>query len=594
MRVIQIIIIYSPKDSWDWDFNKVMQFTNVKKENINSSKPALKIITLSGTESVTKNMTLYECGEDIIAVDCGVGFPDSEMLGVDVVIPDMTYLYENSHKIRGVFITHGHEDHIGSIPFLLRELNVPIYANKLVQGFITEKLKDKFYKDIFDKTKFVLISPETEEVTVGCFKISAFRVNHSVPSSMGYAIKTPQGTVLHMADYKIDWTPVLDKPIDLAAIAKLGDSGVLCLLSDCLGATTEGFSKTERSMDNTFSDLFEQGDGRQVLVTTISSNLSRMYQIMDSAIKHGRKVVLSGRSIHQSVTVAKQLGYLPFDESVYINEQDSSQHHQKDLVYIIAGCYGQQGSSLDRLSRAEHENIVLEDNAMVVFSADPNPPGVAEAVEKMMDNLTLAGAEVIYSKIQENLHVSGHGTRGDLITVAAVAKPKYFIPIGGTVTKMRAYRNLVESLGVQKNQVFELLEGESVVFEDGKAQKGVKLELKQVFVDGSSVGGIGPVVMKDREQLSSDGVFVVVIPVSKDGQKIVGNVEVITRGFIYVKESKALMGKSRDVVNKVLDRYKDGIDDWGSAKKKIEKEISRFLYKETRRNPLIIVHSITI
>ncbi|HLB51647.1 MAG TPA: ribonuclease J [Patescibacteria group bacterium] len=571
-----------------------MQFANTKKENINISKPPLKIITLSGTESVTRNMTLYECGEDIIAVDCGVGFPDSEMYGVDVVIPDMTYLYENAHRVRGLFITHGHEDHIGSIPYLLRELNIPIYANKLVQGFIKEKLSDKFFKDIFEKTKFVLISPESEEVTVGCFKISAFRVNHSVPSSMGFAIRTPQGTVIHMADYKIDWTPVLDKPIDLATIAKLGDSGVLCLLSDCLGATTEGFSKTERSMDNTFSDLFEQGEGRQVLITTISSNISRMYQIIDSALKHQRKVVLAGRSIHQSVSVAKQLGYLPFDEVVYVNESGSSDFAQKDLVYIIAGCYGQQGSALDRLSRSENENISLEDNAMVVFSADPNPPGVAEAVERMMDNLTLAGAEVIYSKIQENLHVSGHGTRGDLITVAAIAKPKYFIPIGGTVTKMRAYRNLVGTLGVQKGQVFELLEGESVVFENGRAKKGGKLELKPVFVDGSGVGDIGPVVMKDREQLSSDGVFVVVIPTNKEGNKVVGSVDVITRGFVYVKESKALMGKSRDVVNKVLDKYKDNIDDWGNVKRKIERETARFLFKETGRKPLIIVHSITI
>jgi len=579
-----------------------MQFTNTSnakqdtKNEVSQSKPQVKIITLSGTESVTKNMTLYECGDDIIVVDCGVGFPDSEMFGVDVVIPDMSYLVENMSRVKALFITHGHEDHIGAIPYFLNDfINVPIYTNKLVQGFIQEKLSDKKFKKLAQGIKFNLISPETSEVTVGNFKVSAFRVNHSVPSSMGYAIRTPQGLILHMADYKIDWTPVLDKPIDLARIAKYGDEGVLCLLSDCLGATTEGFSKSESTLNNTFHDLFEQTENRQVFVTTISSNLSRMYQIITAAIKHGRKVVILGRSMNQSVTVGRNLGFLPFDDDVFVKDSDAEKYQQKDLVYIIAGCYGQQGSALDRLARGEHNDITLQENAMVVFSADPNPPGVAEDVERLMDTLTLSGAEVIYSKIQDNLHVSGHGTKGDLITIAAIARPKYFIPIGGTATKARAYTNMVGTLGVDKHRVFEMLEGESVVFEGEKTSKGKRLELKPVYVDGSGVGDVSEIVIRDREHLSSDGVFVVVVPMSKvDNKLVAGNVDVITRGFVYVKESKKLMGASKDTVNKILDKNQDKLDDWVALKKKIETDIGKFLYSETGRSPLIIAHTINV
>ena len=554
----------------------------------------LKIITLSGTESVTKNMTVYECGDDIIIVDCGVGFPDSEMLGVDVVIPDMSYVIENKHKVRGLFITHGHEDHIGAVPYLLKELNVPIYANKLVQGFLTEKLKDRQFKGIGDNVKFNLLTPDTEEVSVGCFKLSAFRVNHSVPSSMGFAIRTPQGLIVHMADYKIDWTPVLDKPIDLARIAILGQEGVLCLLSDCLGSTHEGFSKSESTLNHTFFDLFEDAKDKQIFVTTISSNISRMYQIIKAAVAHGRKVVLAGRSIEQSVLVARNLGYLPFSEDLFVKATEAVDFLQKDLVYIIAGCFGQQGSALDRLSRHEHANLELEKNAMVIFSADPNPPGVAEDVERVMDNLALNGVEVVYSKIQDNLHVSGHGTRGDLTTIAAVVKPKYFVPIGGTITKMRAYTGMVKELGVEEDHVFELREGDCLEFVDGSASKGGHIDVKDVFVDGRNVGDVGPEVIKDRGQLSSDGVFVVVVPLSKDNKVVAGKVDVITRGFVYVKESKALMGRSRDVVNKSLDRNKDKLADWGLVKRRIETDIEKFLFKETGRHPLIIIHSITV
>lgn len=567
-----------------------MIFQNTHK---NLNKPPLRIITLGGTESVTKNMTVYECGEDILIVDCGFGFPDSEVHGVNVVIPDMTYLIENSHRIRGLVITHGHEDHIGAIPYLLKQIKVPIYANKLVQGFIREKMKDKDTKNLLDGVSFTLFSPDVEEITLGCFKIGAFRVNHSVPTAHGVIVRTPQGVVLHMADYKIDWTPVLDKPIDIARIASLGQEGVLCLMTDCLGATTEGYSKSESSLNHTFTDLLDDAVGRQFFITTISSNISRMYQIISAAIAKNRKIVLGGRSIDQSVSVARSLGLLPFADSVFVADTDVSKYDQKDLVYIIAGCYGQRGSALDRVARGEHDYFELEKDAMVVFSADPNPPGVAEAVERVMDTLTLAGAEVIYGKIQENLHVSGHGPKGDLMTIASIVKPKYFIPIGGTATKARAYTNMVVGLGFKRESVFELLEGASVVFDNGLAKLGEKIETNPVFISSNGGGEIDAIVVRDRDQLSNDGVFVVVIPIIKK-QNTFGSAEVVTRGFVYVKESKALIGRSVDIVNKLLDKSRDKAGDFAQFRGKIENEVERFLYKETKRRPMVIVHSIFI
>jgi ribonuclease J len=556
-------------------------------------EPELKILTLSGTEGVTKNMTVYECRSDIIIVDCGIGFPDPDMHGIDVVIPDFTYLLENRERIRGLIVTHGHEDHLGAIPFLLDELNIPIYANALVQGFIKERLEDKKGKDALKKVSFHMIGPDQPEIQLGSFKISTFNVNHSVPTSLGISINTPQGRVLHMADFKIDWTPVLDDPIDIATISKYGEEGVLCLLSDCLGSTSDGYSKSEKELSDTFHVLFDSAVGRQIIVTTISSNISRMYQIFDAAIKVGRKVVIGGRSFQQSIKVAKGLGMLPFDESLFVDAKNSSGYNQGELIYVAAGCYGQQGSTLDRISRNDHRDIQLEENAMVVFSADPNPPGADVAVERVMDNLILRGAETIYSQIQENLHVSGHGPSGDLTMIASIVKPKFFIPIGGTVTKARAYTNMVSGLGFDRKTVFELLEGESVIFLNDRAKKGPTIQTKNILLE-NDMSEVSGVVLRDREHLSTEGVFIVVVPVSKETNEIVGGVEVITRGFIYVKESKELMIKSKQMINTILDKEQGKIKNWGKLQNDIEKQVEKYLRKKTGGKPMVIVHALTV
>lgn len=570
-----------------------MKFSIANKRG-EKDAPELRIIKLGSDVGATKNMTVYECGDDIIIVDCGIGFPDSDLPGVDVVIPDITYLLERQNKIKGLFVTHGHEDHFGAVPYIIDQLNVPIYANDLVQGFIKKRIEDRNPNASVEGVSFHLVSSDMDEIDLGNFKVSAFKVNHSVPNSLGFAIKTPQGTVLHIADYKVDWSPVIDDPIELGRIADFGNEGVLCLLSDCLGVTHDGYSKSEITLGDTLDYLLEKAVGKQIFLTTISSNISRMYQVIEHAIQHGRKVVFVGRSLQTASDVARDLGYLPFDDSTFVPLKQVKNYDPASLIYIVAGCYGQPGSALYRLAHRDHRQLEIQEGDFVIFSADPGPPSSYEPVEAVLHYLTVAGAEVFYSQIQENLHVSGHGMRGDIETVCAVSKAKYFIPIGGTAAKMRAFTHMVEDFGTPRENVYELLEGETVVFKNGDARMGDPVRVKQVYVDGSSIGEVGAVVIRDREKLSDDGVLVVVVPIATDRSSIVGNAEIVTRGFIYVKENKALMGRSRDVVNKVLDRYRNGFDDWSAVKKEVEKEIEKFLKDETGRTPLVIVSSISV
>lgn len=561
-----------------------MKFTNTDKKSV------LRFINIG--DSVTKNLTIYEYGDDIIAVDFGIGFPEGDSFGVDFIVPDMTYLLENSHKVKALFISHAHADHFAAVPYLLQQFNVPIYANKLSQEFIKLQFKEKQFKNLKDSTKFHLFNGATEPVQLGAFRVSAFNVNHSVPGSLGLAIETPEGTILHMADYKIDQAPVVDPVIDLQKIEEWGNKGVLCLASDSLGSKTEGFVGTESSLNNTFPDIFNKYSHQQLFITTISSNISRMYQIIDAAIKAGRKVVPVGRSIDQSIKVATNLGYLPFSQDSYLDDRKASDVPQDSVVYLIAGCFGQPGSSLSRVSLGEHNNVSLQEGGIVIFSSEPNPPGVDVLVEKVISDVILRGGEVIDHRDRDDLHVSGHGHKEDLLKVARLAKPKYFIPIGGSVNHIHSYGKMVQqNLGVKKYQIFEMLEGDVVEFFGGDARKGNRLEVTDLLIDGKS---LSPVVVKDRELLSTDGVFVVIVPVSSETRKIIGSVDVVTRGFIYVKESKVLMGKSKDLVNKVLDKNGDEIRDWGKLKHKIERDLQKYLYKQTGRNPLVMAHSIFI
>lgn len=565
------------------------------KNSINSivtDNKALKIIKLGSEVGATKNMTVYEQGDDIVVVDCGIGYPDSDLPGVDIVIPDVSYLLQNKHKVRGIFVTHGHEDHFGAIPYVIRDLNVPIYANTLVQSLIKKRLEDRT-PGFSENVSFNLISADMGPVRAGSFTFEFFRVNHSVPDSLGFALKTSQGTVLHMADYKIDWSPVIDKPIELDKISRYGNEGVLCLLSDCLGVTHEGYTKSERELAQTFDTLIENAHGKQIFLTTISSNISRMYQVIEAAIRHSRKVVFVGRSISQTAEIAKGLKYLPFSPDAYVDLKEAKKFDPASLLYIIAGCYGQQESALFRLAIGDHQQLSINEGDLVIFAADPGPPSSHEPVETLLHYLTVAGADVIYSEIQDNLHVSGHGKKGEIKTVASLSKSKYYIPIGGTAARMRAFTHMVETLGVNKSNVFELLEGEVVIFENGNAKFGEKIATENIYIEGSTADKVGEVVLKDREKLSDDGVFVVVVPVTKENQ-LAGRAEVVTRGFFYVKENMSLLGRSKDVVNKVLDKEKADLENWNRVKGKIEKKLEKFFYDETGKRPLILISTVQV
>lgn len=561
--------------------------SNSDNNGINTIASSLRFISVG--DGVTKNLSIYEYGEDIIAVDYGIGFPGVDDVGIDFLIPDMSYLVANAHKVKGLFISHAHADHYGAVPHLLKELDIPIYTSKVTQAFIKSALEEKKFGNLKDSIKFHLFDATTGVVQLGVFKVSSFNVNHSVPGSLGIVIDTPEGRILHMADYKIDPTPVLDPPMNLKQIEDLSKDGVLCLVSDSLGSRSKEPIASERSLDGTFPIIFDKYEKNQLFITIISSNFSRMYQIIDAAVKAGRRVVPMGRSLDKGVQIARGLGYLPFADSTFVSSKESRNCAQESLVYLVAGCFGQEGSALDRLSRGEHSDVSIEKGAIVVFSAEPNPPGVAVDVENVSSNLVLSGAEVLDHTNFDHLHVSGHGHRDDLSKIATIVKPLYFIPNGGTPIQIHSYANMLYDLGIKRGTVFELLEGDVVEFSAGKAKLGKRIEVHDLYFDGTSVS---PIVVKDRRLLSQNGVFVVIIPVNSKGESLGGRAEVITRGFVYVKESQALIGRSRDLVTKLLAKNKG--KDWGSLKYKIESDIEKFLHKETGKNPMVLVHTIKI
>lgn len=561
-----------------------MKFFNTENQNKNQ----LKFIPLGGTTDVTKNMYVYEYGNDIIVVDAGIGFPDSDMLGVDVVIPDIDYLLQNREKVRGIIISHGHEDHFGALPYVLPELKVPVFATKLVQGFITSKLRERNITGVTQKT----VETEKTVLQLGAFEVSFFHTNHSVPESQGIVIKTPAGIVMHVPDYKFDWTPVMGAPFDVPRALRLGEGRVLALISDCLGATNAGYTASEKDIEDTFHQIIEKNIGKQVIITTVSSNISRISQAIRSSLDHDRKIVLAGRSLSQNVEIAQRLGFLNFPPDVFVSEDKAQKMDQGRLTYLVAGAYGQVGSALWRIASDEHKYIKLDSEAAVVFSADPMP-GVYDQVDAVINKLTYEGADVYYSQIQENLHVSGHGSQGDMLMLAGIAKPKYFVPIGGTARHMRAYSNLIEKMGVARDHIFELGEGQTLNMGNNQVTLGNFVETRSVFVDGSKVGEVGNVVIRDRQVLSEEGILVVSVPYATASRKFVERVQMVSRGFIYVKESQDLLNKANQVVLQVIRHFNPNTD-FNTAKNEIERSLGHFLYKQTGRNPVVLVSIVEV
>lgn len=559
----------------------------LKKTNNQVRNPApdkLKFASLGGVRDVTKNMYVYEYGQDILVVDCGIGFPDAELLGVDVVIPDVSYLEKNLHRVRAIIITHGHEDHFGALPYILPKVPVPVYATPLVLGFIKVKLEDH---NLLGKFNLNLVEPEKGSFNLGVFKITPVRINHSVPDSVGYCIETPVGKAFHFPDYKFDWTPVDGRPFDVARLVDLAKDRPLLLASDCLGANSEGYTRSEKDIEGVFEEIIEKALG-QVIITTISSNISRIQQAINASIKFGRKVVVVGRSISQNVMVAKELNYLKVANKDLVRPENAQRFPDRTLTYIVAGAYGQPGSALSRIAEGNHKFVQMSKGATVIFSADPNPPGVSEAVDSLVDKLTNLGAEVHNYEIQNDLHVSGHGSQGDMLLLANLVRPKYFAPIGGTARHLRAYKKLIAQTGIAPERIFELNSGQFLEIGPEKANLGQSLQQNDVYVDSSGSVDISEMVIADKKRIVDDGIVVISVPLKKGTNLLAGRIEVASRAFSAVHIPTEMLRLIDSQIAGLLAQSKEAVGNHKEFRFQIERIVARSFLKKMSKHPLIL------
>lgn len=541
----------------------------------------LRFIALSGTTGVSENLYIYEYENDMIVVDCGVGFPEPEMFGVDLVIPDFSYIIKNKHKLRGILITHGHEDHLGALPFLLKQIKTEVYSTKLVAGFIEDKLSQ--YK--IQGVKLNVFDPEKDTLSLGVFKVTPFRISHSVPDGVGFCIDTPEGKLFHAADFKFDWTPVDGKPFDVAKASILAADGVLALASDSLGSTTPGYTESEKEIAGRVEAIVSNAKG-QVFFSTISSNISRIKQTLEVADKLGRKVAFIGRSIDTKASIASHLGYLDYPKNLVISPKEAARLKKDEVLYVISGCYGQPGSALYRVALDEHNFLSLSPGDTVIFSADPAPPGSKTNIDFVVDKLIEADIDVHYYDMQEDLHVSGHGSQEDIKMFMAITKPKYFIPIGGTTRHMRAYSLLAQGLGARPENVLELSAGEIVQFDNGRAVKAGKIPVKNVLVDGLGIGDVGNIILRDRQVLAKEGVAIVLLQYDEMEGKLVEAPEIISRGFVFG-------GKQNTILKEAGRKLKNELEKRRKLDKPILRDstinfLDRFFFKETGRRPMVL------
>lgn len=541
----------------------------------------LKFIALSGTTGVTENLYVYEQENEMIVVDCGVGFPDQDMLGVDLVIPDFTYLKANARKLKAIFISHGHEDHLGALPFLLKDIKVPVYSTKLVAGFIEDKLAE--YNE---RIKVNVFDPQRDTISIGNFRVTPFRVSHSVPDGVGFSIDTPEGRIFHVSDYKFDWTPVDDRPFDVAKLASLAAEGALALASDCLGSTSQGYTESEKAIEGRIEEIARHSKG-QVYISTISSNISRMKQALNVAQKLGRKAVFIGRSIDKKAEIARTLGYLNYPSDLVISPKQAKRIKKEQLLYIISGSYGQPGSALYRLALGEHEFLGIEENDTVIFSADPAPPGSKNNVDFVVDKLIERNAEVHYYDMQEDLHVSGHGSQKDIEMLFALTKPSYYIPIGGTIRHMHAYSLIAQNMGVNKNQIFELGAGDVIEFKSRMARKIGKVPSREVLVDGLGIGDVGNVVLRDRKALAKEGIVIAVFQIDRARADFVNRPELISRGFVYEGKNRNILDQAAVLLGKTISAKKI-ITDPKVVRDTTIDFLERYFFDQTGRRPMIL------
>lgn len=541
----------------------------------------LKIIPIGGVGDVTKNLYVYEYGNDIIVVDCGIGFPQEEMLGVDFVIPDITYLRQNRDKIRAIILTHGHDDHVGALPYILPEINVPIYGSRLTVALAEVKLKEA---NINYKANVVDLK---QTIRIGAFLIEFVHVTHSIPDATNLIIKTPVGTIYHGSDFKFDWTPIDGQPTEAGKIALAGQNGIVCLLSDCLGSERPGYTLSEQIIEETFEQEIRNCTGK-FIVTTQSSNISRLNQAIKVALRHNRKICFVGRSLDQNMEVATRLGYVQFPQNAVIKVEEIKKYPDQTLCLLVAGSQGQASSALSRIANNAHKQIKIKPNDVIVISSDPIP-GNENAVHTLIDALTKQGAKVSYSEVLDNLHVSGHASQNDLMLLIGLTKAKYLFPIGGTYRHMKQYSLLAKMLGYDDNHILLVDDGQVIEFDPiGKVHLGEMLEIKNVLVDGLGVGDVSNIVLRDRKVLSEEGIVIVIVPLEGDSGKLSGEADIISRGFVYMKQSGELISKAKLVVKDCLQKQRGRIVDWQYVRRHIQDSLEEFLYKETKRRPMIL------
>lgn len=546
-------------------------------------KEKVKISFLGGMNEIGKNMTLYEYKEDMFLVDCGLAFPTAELPGVDLVIPDFTHVIENSNNIRGIIITHGHEDHIGGLAYLLKQVNIPVYATKLTIGLIKGKLEEH---GILNSVKLVEIKPR-DNITLGSFNIELIHVNHSIPDAVGLAIRCPAGIIIQTGDFKIDTTPVDGDMIDLPRFAEYGKKGVLALLSDSTNAERPGSTMSERAVGESFETLFRQAKKKRIIVATFASNIHRVQQIIDVAETRGRKVAVIGRSLENLVNVGSELGYLNIPENIMISIDQIRNYPDDKLVIITTGSQGEPMSALTKIAMSEHRKVTCTPNDYVIISATPIP-GNEKMVSNVVNALLKQGVEVIYEKMYE-VHASGHACQQDLKLMMGIVKPKFFIPVHGEQKHLMKHASLAEQMGIDKKNIYIGEIGKCIELSEDYIKECGTVPAGEIYVDGYGVGDVGNVVLNDRKRLSKDGIIIVVATIDAQNGYIVSGPDIVSRGFVFVKENEDLMNEARDIAYQVIDeQYDKRYHDWNSVKTRMRDEISRFMYEKTKRSPMIL------
>jgi len=550
------------------------------KKNEQKSTSGLKIIPLGGLEQIGMNITAFEYEDSIVVVDCGLSFPEDDMLGIDLVIPDVIYLKNNIEKVKGFIITHGHEDHIGALPYILRDINVPIYATKLTMGIIENKLKEH---NLTGNTKRKVVK-FGQSINLGQFRIEFIKTNHSIVDAAALAIYSPAGIVVHTGDFKVDYTPVFGDAIDLQRFAEIGKKGVLALMCDSTNAERPGFTPSERTVGRTFDTLFEEHKSTRIIVATFASNVDRVQQIINSADKFGRKVVVEGRSMVNIIETATNLGYLNIPDNTLINIEQLKNYPDEKTVIITTGSQGESMAALSRMAEDNHRKISIGPSDTVIFSSHPIP-GNEKAVTNVINELLLKGADVIF----QDVHVSGHACQEEIKLIYTLVHPQYAIPVHGEFKHLKAQAKIAKDLGIAKENIFILRSGDVLELTEEKAQITGKVPVGDILVDGLGVGDVGNIVLRDRQHLAEDGILIVVLGLDGATDELVSGPDIVSRGFVYVRESDELMDEARIVVNDAVEScLSRGIADWGKLKSSIKDSLGEYVWKKTKRRPMIL------